>query len=447
MYASANPKQPFYVANKIEFTQKDQQVLTKLFQPLVGIISTGLYTTLINEFDSVPIAGDYKTLYQLQDQTNTNLKNIFSSIHQLEAVGLVKTYLGENPILGEVLIFKLKPVPSPKEFFNTFLLSSLLQERVGIVAFERLVKEFKDQEFIGLKNAKDISAGFFDIYHLNASVAITPPASVRQAGESFKKANSEGISLGKNLKQVDWDFLISLFASYHVPESEINKHRREIVEIISFYDLTEQEFVDNTLITLSAGDLTLDMKKIVSVITENFGQKKNKALINKQLTQNSNKNAVQTIQNLSDKDNKLLKQVSEYSAIDYLYFLKRQKGGYVTTREKSVVFRLQSQYGLSPQLINMLVRTCLEYDSVLTATLADKIANNWLQAGVTTPTQAISYMKKRRQNQNRRTYSKVPRRIRKTTNWSNYQDKNKNSNVKMSDQELNEIFKDFGKKD
>ena len=168
MYASTNPKQPFYVANKIELTNSDQQVLTKLFQPLVGIVATGLYTTLISEFDSVPIAGDYKTLYQLQDQTNTNLKNIFSSIHQLEAVGLLKTYLGQNPILGDVLIFKLLKVPSAGQFFNTFLLSSLLQERVGIVAFERLVKEFKSQEFIGLKNAEDISAGFFDIYHLNA---------------------------------------------------------------------------------------------------------------------------------------------------------------------------------------------------------------------------------------------------------------------------------------
>lgn len=446
MYASTNPKQPFYVANKIELTANDQQVLTKLFQPLVGIISTGLYTTLINEFDSVPIAGDYKTLYQLQDQTNTNLKNIFSSIHQLEAVGLIKTYLGKNPILGEVLIFKMLKVPTASEFFNTFLLSSLLQERIGIVAFERLVKEFKDQEFIGLKNAKDISAGFFDIYHLNASVAITPPQSVREAGASFEDRKNENLELGKNLKKVDWDFMISLFDAYHVKESEVNKHRREIIEIMSFYDLTEQEFVDNALITLSAGDLSLNMKKIANVVTENFGQKKNKAIVNQQLSNKTNKNAVETIQNLSEKDNELLKQVNEYSAIDYLYYLKRQKGGYVTTNEKRVVFRLQSQYGLSPQLINLLVHTCLEYDSVLTATLADKIANNWLQAGVTSASQAISYMNKRRQSKKQRTYNRVPKRVNKVTNWNNYQEKNKKSNVKMSDDELNQIFNDFGKK-
>ena len=344
------------------------------------------------------------------------------------------------------MIFKLLKVPSAGQFFNTFLLSSLLQERVGIVAFERLVKEFKSQEFIGLKNAEDISAGFFDIYHLNASVAITPPASVRAAGASFKDDSEEKLSLGKNLKKVDWDFLISLFNAYHVPESEINKHRREIIEVMTFYDLTEQEFVDNTLITLSAGNMSLDMKKITNVITENFGQKQNKAQVNRQLTKNTNKkSATKTIQNLSSTDNELLKQVNEYSVIDYLYFLKRQKGGYVTTNEKRVVFRLQSQYGLSPQLINLLVHTCLEYDSVLTATLADKIANNWLQVGVTTPSQAISYMNERKKNRNKRSYNKPPKRVKKTINWTNYQDKNNNSNVKMSDDELNQIFKDFGK--
>ena len=73
MYASTNPKQPFYVANQIVLTTKDQKVLTKLYQPLVGILGIGLYTTLVNEFDTIPFAGDYKTLYQLQDQTDSDL--------------------------------------------------------------------------------------------------------------------------------------------------------------------------------------------------------------------------------------------------------------------------------------------------------------------------------------------------------------------------------------
>lgn len=50
--------------------------------------------------------------------------------------------------------------------------------------------------------------------------------------------------------------------------------------------------------------------------------------------------------------------------------------------------------GLTPPLINMIVYACLEYDTVLTANLADRIANDWLQQGITTPAEAIAYLKK-----------------------------------------------------
>ena len=86
MYDSTNPKQPFYVANQIVMTENEQKVLTKLYQPLVGILGVGLYTTLVNEFDTIPFAGEYKTLYQLQEQTDSDLKNLFTTIHHLEAV-------------------------------------------------------------------------------------------------------------------------------------------------------------------------------------------------------------------------------------------------------------------------------------------------------------------------------------------------------------------------
>ena len=71
MFESADPKQPFYVANQVAVSEENMRVLTTLFEPLVGIQGVGLYITLTKEFDEVPFAKDYKTLYQLQDQTNS----------------------------------------------------------------------------------------------------------------------------------------------------------------------------------------------------------------------------------------------------------------------------------------------------------------------------------------------------------------------------------------
>lgn len=95
---------------------------------------------------------------------------------------------------------------------------------------------------------------------------------------------------------------------------------------------------------------------------------------------------------------------------DYLYELKEKKGGYVTANEKKVIFRLQDQMGLTPSLINMIVYACFEYDTVLTANLADRIANDWLQQGITTPAEAIAYLKERK-NTRKRQYYRAPKRL------------------------------------
>ena len=87
MFESADPKQPFYVANQVAVSEENIRVLTTLFEPLVGIQGVGLYITLTKEFDEVPFAKDYKTLYQLQDQTN--LKLLPSLVFNALAVGIV----------------------------------------------------------------------------------------------------------------------------------------------------------------------------------------------------------------------------------------------------------------------------------------------------------------------------------------------------------------------
>lgn len=446
MYDSTNPKQPFYVANKIVMTQNEQKVLTKLYQPLVGILGVGLYTTLINEFDTIPFAGEYKTLYQLQEQTDSNLKDIFSSLHHLEAVGLLKTYLGQNPVLGDVIIFELLSVPSPQDFFSTFLLSSLLRERVGEVSFERLVKEFTPRYFVGLKEATEVTAGFFDVFHLSDKSAIDPAPQIKKAHQQVGENKKQELQLGNVKNKVDWEFLIALFDAYHIDNTEVNKHRTEILQLMNFYDLSEQDFVGEAILTLSAGRTTLNMQAIAAVIAENYGQKKTKDSVKKQ-TQLP-KDAVTTIKNLSSKDDELLKDVNQYTAIEYLYHLKEEKGGYVTPNEKRVVYRMQNQYGLSTQLINVLVHTCFEYDSILSANLADRIANDWLQQGVTTAAQAIDYVNKRRKHQRKNTrYTSNTKVVKHKKDWSAKKKEATHSKEQiMTDEEMNQIFKDFGKK-
>ena len=93
----------------------------------------------------------------------------------------------------------------------------------------------------------------------------------------------------------------------------------------------------------------------------------------------------------------------------------------------------------------MIVHTCFEYDAVLTNNLADRIANDWLQQGITTPTEAIAYLKERKNKRSHQYYRAPKKNIRKTTDWSKYEKQHKNKKTTMSAEERNRIFREFGK--
>ena len=78
-----------------------------------------------------------KGIYSLQEQLDCSLKQMFNSLHKLEAVGLVQTYLSDN-VFNNILVFKLLKIPSSDNFFSTPLLASLLKEKVGVPTFHNL---------------------------------------------------------------------------------------------------------------------------------------------------------------------------------------------------------------------------------------------------------------------------------------------------------------------
>ena len=320
----------------------------------------------------------------------------------------------------------------------------MLLERVGSVTFNRLVKKFTPRTFIGLKDAKEVTSGFFDVFHLSAESAIDAPIEVKEAASEVPKDNKGEIKLGNERVKIDWSFLVDLFASYHIDKEEVLKHQVEIKQIIDFYHLTEQEFVETSLITMSAGTDKLNMYAIQNAVNENFGLNRNKEMVRKQLQQKP-KDADKTIRNLSRADADLIRAVDIIPPTDYLYELKEKKGGYVTANEKKVIYRLQDQMGLTPPLINLIVHTCFEYDAVLTNNLADRIANDWLQKGITTPTEAIAYLKERKNKRKRLSYRTQKKTVRNTTDWSKYEKKNQSKKTTMSAEERNRIFREFGK--
>ncbi|QNQ83986.1 replication initiation/membrane attachment protein [Lactobacillus sp. PV037] len=450
MFASTNPKQPFYVANQVEVSATSQKVLTYLYQPLVGALGVGLYLTLVNEYDSVPFNSDYRTLYQLQEQTNSNLKNLFDSLHYLEATGLVKTFVGNNPALGDVIIFRLQPIPTAAEFFKTFLLSSLLLERVGEVAYERLVKEFTPRRFMGLKNAHEVTSAFFDVFRLNEQAAINPPEQVTQAVKKVEAGNKRVLKVGKTDIRIDWEYLRMQLEAYHVDGGEVVNKRREISQIIQFYQLSEIEFAQLAVKTLSPGEDKLDIKAIQKLANSEYGTSRTRNSVRRQIKSQEEDYVLPTALNKTDKE--ILLEVENKATVAYLYDLKSRLGGMVTGDEKRVTFVLRDKYGFTDPLINLIVYACLSEYPTLSMKYAETTANDWLREKTLTPVKALARIRERQKGKQRRTYfyNKKKSTTSDGVDWdkkAQQQAQEKTQHTKMSHEEMDEIFNNFEKKE
>lgn len=443
MFETADPKHLYYVANRIRLFPEDEKVLIKLYQPLVGAVAVALYQTLIQNYDPYGIISDSKGIYSLQEQLDCSLKQLFNSLHKLEAVGLVQTFLSDN-VFNNVLVFKLLQVPAADKFFATPLLASLLKEKVGVPTFHDLSHAFAQEAKLKekpIKNAKDVSANFFDVFRLPGDEAITPSSDVVQAAQENKVHEVETAKVNDH-DSIDWDFIKQEYSRYQIPASEIDLNKEQIRGLIQTYGLSEKEFVDESLPCLH-GSYSLNMRDISNTLAENYKRTNTRENVQAQLNE-GRKKALVAIKDMDDNDKKLLKAANESSPAEFLYKLKTQKGGITSANEKQIINNLHTQYGLPEDLINILTYTCLTYDTVVSSNLAYKIANDWLQHGVATAVQALQYVKKRRNSFGKkrpvRTYQK---RVEKGTDWSK---KKADRDAGISTEQLKNLFKDLNNK-
>lgn len=442
MFETANPKQPFFIINQVTVFPQDLQVLIKLYQPLVGASGIALYLTLMADYDAAAILSDSKGIYHLQEQLDCSLKELFQALHKLEAVGLVKTRIIKNKIMGQVLLFSLTCVPTSSEFFATALLASLLKEKVGVTTFQSLSHAFarenkrSENQVNGMQSAKDVSASFMDVFRLPDEEAISPSQDVQQAAQENQAQPAAKASVNEQ-DTIDWQFMKEQFEIYQIDSSEIDKNRAAIRGIMRTYGLSEQEFVDETLPCLH-DSYELDMPLIKRTIAENIhaeGTRKN-------LQQTQDQQAsIQENSSLSLRDQRILQLAQTKSPAQFLYRLKTDKHDYVDASEYKVLDNLYNQKDIPAELLNILTYACLNSGPSVSYRLANTILHDWLQHGVKTGSQALEYMEKRQQKKSYYPrYSTKTKKVEKGTDWSK---KTAEQNTDVSSADLKKFFKDL----
>lgn len=449
MFETDNPKQPFFIANHIDLYPADIRILVKLYQPLIGSLALSMYLSLNEDYNSGAMLSDSTGLYALQEQLDCNLKSLFIALHKLEGTGMIQTRMIENKIMGQVLVFQLAKVPSSNEFFATPLLASLLKEKIGVSAFQKLSHVFAQEgsqnlnQPNGLATATDVSASFMDVFRLPDQEAIEPSIEVKQAAQENQIPKPVQASIKQDDK-IDWDFMKQQFEIYQIPETEIDRNREAIRAVMRTYGLSEQEFVDEALPCLHSG-YELNMSAIETAIANNIHAQGTRDQLKREI-HDQEEDANSSNSHFSEQEQKILQLAKSEAPAQFLHYLKTKRHDYADAGEYHVLDSLLNKKGIPAELLNIMTYACLKSAPNVSYRLANKILHDWLQHGVKTGEQALDYMNKREQNKGKYPRYTPAKRVEKATNWSKKKATNKKrvvSDTDVSPNDLETLFKNF----
>lgn len=389
-----DPQLGYFLIRADHWSDLKQRVFTKLYQPLLDTNAFTLYLTLWSEVNDQQLISQRAAHFRLFDLVGLDAPTFLRARQELEACGLLKSFQ-QHDTLGDYLIYQLFAPLVPDKFFQEEILATFLLEKVSRAKFMSLQREFELPE-VDLTDAKEITAGFLDVFHLSTTALLSPPEEVRSGAARSKKRQAD-VSINQispaELASFDWETLIALVGHQQIAESEILNHKNDIYGLQRFYGFTVTDIA-----RLICRSLNLETNQI------NFNQLEERALA---LYQQLNPAASQVdsakpkpvqpsvIKGFSETQLDLLKQAKTLAPADFLRETKLRQHSYAAENEYRNVKKLQQRGVLDDATINVMLHAILDSYTTLTQALIDTFAQDWLKQGINSPETALKYLAKK----------------------------------------------------
>ena len=137
MGVSLKPNTTFDLSPIQMMTSEEIQVLTLLYQPIIGPQAVSLFTTL----NTLALKKQEQSLthHLLLQLLNTNIEEFLEWRYKLEAVGLVSVYITEE---SHHITYVLKRPMKARAFFSDGIINVFLNLKVGNVDYQALKQFF-----------------------------------------------------------------------------------------------------------------------------------------------------------------------------------------------------------------------------------------------------------------------------------------------------------------
>ncbi|MFC4403698.1 replication initiation and membrane attachment family protein [Gracilibacillus xinjiangensis] len=398
------PSERYIVELSRDVPSSFTNVLTHLYQPLIGIDALCLYQTLHTESTLFFSSSNYQTHHMLMNYIGLPLDRIYRARRKLEAIGLLKTYEYSQSD-DRVFRYLLYPPFSPAGFFNNDFLSQLLLHEIGKEKFDKLHQAFVKENEMDPSHMVETTAHFKDVFQVKDGVTETELLSIEEHEE-------EHIVVGK---EIDFEWIGQLLEQRMLPKTSILtvSNKKLIQQMAGLYNLTNQE-IEKALLWAIAEDHRFNRQEFKEACFD-FAKSPNQK-VSLKVVDDRDKIAQQaSSDDKKSKEEQFIEMLEHISPKELLQDLT--DGATASNQDLKVISEVMTQQGLSPGVMNVLIHyVMLKTDMKLSKSYLEKIASHWARKNVKTVRQAMTLAKSENKKYQQWTNSTPQKRTSYTSN-------------------------------
>ena len=362
-------------------TSEELQILTLLYQPIIGSVAVSLYMTLNTlASKSSPSLFSHHLLLQV---LNVGVEDLLALRYKLEAVGLIQVYVTEE---DHHLTYYLKKPMQAKAFFNDGIINVFLNLKVGNHDYQQL-KQLFVQELPHIQG-QNISKPFNEVF--DTTVLMRSSATLQASPLPTVADNQKGVKLELAFDQ---ELLFALLKQFGMDDQILSDKLLDQINKIAFlYKLDDHELARLIFDALDTdGFVNLEVfRKQAKQYFQFLNKGKPIEVVEMPKTKQEAPLMDETQAALS-KEKQLLVHLSQ-NPNDFLRFKYHQKEPVPADRQ--LVEWLMVDQQMAPGVVNVLIDYVLNIsDGRLPKQLVEKIAGEWQRKEINTTEKAMVQVK------------------------------------------------------
>ncbi|MFO6497875.1 MULTISPECIES: replication initiation and membrane attachment family protein [Bacillus] len=389
------PVDPYMVKSYGMLQDLDRQIITLLYQPLIGSFSLSLFFTLWGELEQNRVWGKSSTHRQLMGAMQANLKMIHAEKEKLEGIGLLKTYMKETDE-ERLFIYELIPPLRPDEFFQDGMLNVFLYNRVGKTRYQQLKEYFVHASVP--EDARDITRSFNEVF---ASVQPNEWKMSEDMAEAMKLGDEqefmkEGTGRSVTVTEDEFDFQLFLagLSETLIPRKALTDQVKETIKKLAFLYGIDPLDMQNVVMSAVDEHDTITSEALRKAASDWYQIERNgllPELVDKVQPLKLREHPNEQPSNNSKEDHliSLLEQVSPRKLLQDI-----GGGAEPSKADLKIIEEIMLDQKLEPGVINVLIYyAMLKTDMKLSKNYIQKIASHWARKKVRTVREAMQLAK------------------------------------------------------